>query len=209
MVRRRRRPAVRWLRRRWFRRVGGGASFFQRVRTPQALGLPDPKPPELNPSQLEPRAGLVAVPASAVCHMVLSELAELAELAGCSRGQLLLPNVLRVRTSQTVQCLFKGYVLDLGALNETMPLLLLSDHVDCAHAQAGCEHAVVAGGCATALDEPGWCYGFRRRSVFSISCVDVLTDTTKGGDDRPSPAVPLFAMTSSKPSGDEAFQPQQ
>ena len=92
---------------------------------------------------------------------------------------------------QAVQCLFEGYVLDFGALHgDHLAPLLLCDHIDCAHAEAGCEHAVVAGGCATALDvAQDGVTGFDAGQLLDF-VGDVLTDTTEAGTTVLLPCLP-------------------
>ena len=74
-----------------------------------------------------------------------------AEPLAAEENRSLVPALARYRL-ETVQSFFKRYVLDFGALNRDhhAPLLFVH-HIDGAHTQTGCQHAVVAGGCVTLL----------------------------------------------------------
>ena len=96
------------------------------------------------------------------------------------------PNVPAERTS-AVQSLFQRHVLDDGALIETILPHCFWATMSGAHAQAGCQHAVVAPvGGATALDvaEDG-VTGLDAGHAFHF-VGHVFTNAAERADDRPS-----------------------
>ena len=110
-----------------------------------------------------------------------------AEPLAAEENRSLVPALARYRL-ETVQSLLKGNVLDFGALNRDhhAPLLFVH-HIDGAHTQTGCQHAVVAGGCAAALNVAQNSVAGFDTGAFLNLLGEVFTDTAQAGGDRPFP----------------------